>query len=92
MSPPPRYINKPPISEMCIYIRHNLYKGGLDTQGGGQCSTDKKWGGGEGQLTTRSQRKITSLTFDKSIKFCKVVVHGLTNDISYDVKLKRSKI
>ena len=26
------------------------------------------------------------------MKFCKVVVHGLTNDISYDVKLKRSKI
>ena len=24
--------------------------------------------------------------------FCKVIVHGLTNDISYDVKLKSSKI
>ena len=26
------------------------------------------------------------------MKFCKVVVHGLINDLSYDVKLKRSKI
>ena len=26
------------------------------------------------------------------MKFCKVVVFGLTNDISYDVKLNRSKI
>ena len=26
------------------------------------------------------------------MKFCKVVVQGLTNDISYEVKLKKSKI
>ena len=26
------------------------------------------------------------------MKFCIVVVHGLTNDINYDVKLNRSKI
>ena len=39
----PLCINKPPISEMCIYIRHNLYKWGLDTRGE-QCSTGKKWG------------------------------------------------
>ena len=26
------------------------------------------------------------------MKFCIVVFHGLTNDISYDVKLNRSKI
>ena len=59
----PSCINKPPISEMCIYIRHILYKWGLDTRDGEQCSTDKKWG--EDQLTTHeirySQRKITSL-------------------------------
>ena len=59
-SPPP-CINKPPISEMCIYIRQNLYKWGLDTRGE-QCSTAKKWG--EGQATTHeirySQCKITS--------------------------------
>ena len=29
---------------------------------------------------------------DKSIKFCIVVVHDLTNDISYNAKLNRSKI
>ena len=60
----PPCINKPPISEMCIYMRHNLYKWGLDTRGGGeQCSTAKKWG--EGQLTTHEIRynrwKITSI-------------------------------
>ena len=51
------------IRDVHIYIRHNLYKWGLDTRGGEQCSTDKKWG--EGQLTTHeirySQRKITSI-------------------------------
>ena len=29
--------------------------------------------------------------FDKSMKFCILVVHDLTNDISYDAKLNRSK-
>ena len=29
--------------------------------------------------------------FEKKIKFCILVVHDLTNDISYDTKLKRSK-
>ena len=53
---------------------------------------------GESQLTTHeirySQRKITSIVnfFYKSMKFFIVVVHGLTNDISYDVKPNRSKI
>ena len=28
---------------------------------------------------------------DKSIKFCIVVVHDLTNDISYNAKLNRSQ-
>ena len=58
----PPCINKPPVSEVYIYIRHNLYKWGLDTRGE-QCSTAKKWG--EGQLTTHeiryNQRKITSI-------------------------------
>ena len=54
---PPPCINKPPLSEMRIYIRHNLYKWGLDTRGGGggeQCSTAKKWR--ESQLTTHEIR------------------------------------
>ena len=29
--------------------------------------------------------------FDKNMKFCILVVHDLTNDISYDAKLNRSK-
>ena len=29
--------------------------------------------------------------FDKNMKFCILVVHDLTNDISYDTKLNRSK-
>ena len=40
----PQCINKPPISEMCIYMRHNLYKWGLYTRGGEQCSTAKNGG------------------------------------------------
>ena len=38
--------------------------------------------------------KFTSIVnfLIKSMKFCRVVVHGLTNDISYDVKLNRFKI
>ena len=41
----PPCINKPPISEMCIYIRHNLYKWGLDTRGGGNNVLQPKNGG-----------------------------------------------
>ena len=44
--PPPPCINKPPISEMCVYIRHNLYKWGLDTRGGGGNVLQQKNGGG----------------------------------------------
>ena len=92
----PPCINKPPISEMYIYIRHNLYKWGLDTRGGDNVLQTKNRG--EVQLTTHEiryyQRKITSIVnfFDKSMKFRIIVVHDLTNNISYDVKLKRSKI
>ena len=41
-----------------------------------------------------SQWKITSVlmvNFDKNMKFCILVVHDLTNNISYDATLKRSK-
>ena len=79
-------------------MRHNLYKWGIDTPGGGgggQCSTAKKWG----RVSLQHMKYVItngklhqSLTFDKSMKFCIVVVHGLTNDISYVVKLNRSKI
>ena len=58
----PPCINKPPISEMCIYMRHYLYKWGLDTRGGTMFYSQKM---GEGQLTTHeiryNQRKITSI-------------------------------
>ena len=39
-----------------------------------------------------SQWKITSIVnfFNKIMKFCILVVHDLTNDISYDAKLNRS--
>ena len=53
---------------------------------------------GGGQLTTHdisySQRKINYIRslFDKSIRYCIVLVHDLTNDISYDAKLNGSKI
>ena len=41
----PPCINKPPISEMYIYIRHNLYKWGLDTRGGTMFYRQKMGGG-----------------------------------------------
>ena len=34
---------------------------------------------------------INGKLFDKNTKFCIFVVHDLTNDISYDAKLNRSK-
>ena len=34
---------------------------------------------------------INGKLFDKNMKFCLLVVHDLSNDISYDAKLKRSK-
>ena len=40
----PPCINKPPISEMCIYMRHNLYKWGLDTWGGNNVLQPKNGG------------------------------------------------
>ena len=50
------------------------------------------------QLTTHeisySQRKIKSIVhfLIKNMKFCIVVVHNLTYDISYDAKLYKSKM
>ena len=41
----PPCINKPHISEMYIYIRHNLYKWGLDTLGGTMFFRQKLGGG-----------------------------------------------
>ena len=35
---------------------------------------------------------VNCLLYDKSMKFCIVVVHDLTNDISYNAKLNSSKI
>ena len=34
---------------------------------------------------------INGKLFDKNMKFCILVVHDLSNDISYDAKLHRSK-
>ena len=52
---------------------------------------------GEGQLTTHeipliiANGKLHRKLFDKSMKFCIFVVHDVTNEISYDAKLNRSK-
>ena len=78
-SPPP-CINKPPVSEMCIYVGHNLYKWGLDTRGGTMFYRQKM---GEGQLTTReirySQREITSIVnfLIKAWNFAKLLFMAL---------------
>ena len=40
----------------------------------------------------QTENDISFSLFDKSMKFDIVVVHDLTNDISYDAMLNRSKI
>ena len=37
------------------------------------------------------EKYINGKLFDKNMKFCILLVHILTNDISFDAKLKRSK-
>ena len=37
------------------------------------------------------ENNINGKLFDKNMKFCILVVHDLTIDISYDAKLNRSK-
>ena len=37
------------------------------------------------------ENHINGKLFDKNMKFCILMVHDLTNDISYDAKLNRSK-
>ena len=52
---------------------------------------------GEGQLTAHeiplypTENYINGKLFDKNMKFGILVVHDVTNDITYDAKLKRSK-
>ena len=40
---------------------------------------------------TEMENYTNGKLFDKNMKFCILVVHDLTNDISYDTKLNRSK-
>ena len=90
----PRCSKTPLISEMCIYITHNLCKWGLGTPGGTMFYRQKI---GEGQLITQEiplypmENYINRKFFDKIMKFCILLVHDLTNDISYDAKLNKSK-
>ena len=52
---------------------------------------------GEGQLPAPEiplkpmENYINGKLFDKNMKFCILMVHDLTNDISYDAKLNRCK-
>ena len=78
----------PLISEMCIYITNNLCKWGLGTRdGGGNNVLQTKMG--EGQLPAHEiplypmENYVGGKLFDKNMKFCILVVHDLTNDISY---------
>ena len=88
----PRCSKTPLISQMCIYITNNLCKWGLGTPGGTMFYRLKM---GEGQLTAHEipllpmENYINGSLFDKNMKFCILVAHDLTNDISYDAKLKR---
>ena len=79
---------------MCIYIKNNLCKWGLGTRGGTMFYRLKM---GEDQLPAHGiplkpmENFINGKLFDKNMKFCILVVHDLTNDISYDGKLNWSK-
>ena len=91
----PPCINKPPISEMCISIRHNLYKWGLDTRGGGAMFYRQKWGRVSLQhmkYDVASGKLHQSSTFWCKHEFLHKRSSDLTNDISDDVKLNMSKI
>ena len=83
----------PLISEMCIYITHNLCKWGHGTRGGGGNNVLQTKNGGRPASsawnTVIANGKLHH--FDKIMKFCILVVHDLTNYISYDAKLNRSK-
>ena len=79
---------------MCIYITNNLCKWGLGTRGGTMFYRLKM---GEGLFPAHEiplwpmENYINGKLFDKNMKFYIMVVHDLTNDISYDSKLDRSK-
>ena len=69
--------------------------GSWNTGGGNNVLQTKM--GGEGQLPAHEiplypmENYVNGNFFDKNMKFCILVVHDLTNDISYDAKVNRSK-
>ena len=75
---------------MCTYIKSYLVSGVLVHGGGVRCSKDNKIKGC--QLTTyeiETGNYINRPLSDKSMKFCIMVDHDLTNDFNYDSKQNR---
>ena len=73
---------------ICIYV--------VLIHGGGGVFYRQNKSGGESAVNTwntlcPTENYIKRSLFDKNVKFCKVVFHDLTNDISYNAKLNRSK-
>ena len=61
------------------------------TGGGGDVPKSKNHRGGGLQNTLEPMEKYVNRPLsDKNMKFCIVVAHDLTNDISYNAKLNRS--
>ena len=93
-SPPP-CTKKPLISEMYIYIKSSLCKWGLGTRGGTMFYRQKTKG--VSAYNTQNtlypmENYVNCQLSDKNMKFGIMVVHDLTNDISYNSKLNWSKI
>ena len=81
------------IRDVYLYKKFAVQVGSWYTGGGERCSIDKKPKGC--RLKTHKIRYSQWKNYvnrphsDKSMKFCIVVVHDLTNDISYNAKLNR---
>ena len=83
-----------------VYLYKKLYKhvcaNGVLVQGGGTMFYRQKTKGVSAYNTQNTlypmENCVNRPLFDKSMKFCIVVVHDITNNISYNAKLNRSKI
>ena len=79
-----------------LYKKFAVQVGSWYTGGGGRCSIDKKIKGVSAYNTQNTlqpmENYVNGPLSAKSMKFGIMVVHDLTNDISYNAKLKRSKV
>ena len=83
------------IRDVYLYKKFAVQVGSWYTEGGGgRCSIDKKTKGVSAYNTqnTMENGKITSIVHFHEMEFGIMVVHDLTNDISYNANMIRPKI